>query len=579
MAAVWNRAASWLSLIVLAAPARADEPIPLAVQAGRCACVLPTHSPADKYLLVVGTLAAQPGPFRVSLRTETTSAAAHLPRADDSPSLAWVQRSAELRARLDKARGAGVPLEDYPPQAQPPAERAFHIFVGVGDLQDATGYVEVTGGLAAVGRHCQVYVDRSYPEPAAALTATIDDIIYTFDTDVLPQARKHLGRVVDVDRDGRFTILLSGWLGKLSGGTVSLGGFVRGSDFHRDLPAPYGNRCDMMALNANLKPGPHLRALLAHEYTHAAIYCEHVFGMYLPEAPRVDEESWINEGLAHLAEVRHGWSNLDYRLSAFLNDPGRYQLVVPDYYTAGLWRSPGHRGATYAFLRSCAAAAGPEFAGRLVRSNLTGKANLEAATGVPFAELFRNWTCALARCAGGEAPGSARLLCGPRLVELPLAGGRQDVDLAGTSAAYFLLHSPQGQGTRLSIGGDPAAQLQVTLLPIADHTPRLSVAVQDTSEPWKVRLLVAAHDGGVQLTAATWERLVLSQRRGEDTAYRPGDDTVAAWFSECQLRAGMKLQSGPIAVPEASVPLVFKVVGVDAQGRPVVGWAVRPASR
>lgn len=577
MAAFWNRAC-WVSLLVLAVPARADEPIPLAVQAGRCACVLSTHGPADKYLLVVGTLAAQPGPYRVTLRTEATSAAAHLPRADDSPSLAWVQRTAELRARLDKARAAGVSLEDYPPQAQPPAERLFHIFVGVGDLQDATGYVEVTGGLAAVGRHCQVYVDRSYPDPAA-LPATIEDIIYTFDTDVFPQARKHLGRVVDVDRDGRFTILLSGWLGKLGGGTVSLGGFVRGSDFQRDLPAPYGNRCDMMALNANLKPGPHLRALLAHEYTHAVIYCEHVFGTYLPEAPRVDEESWINEGLAHLAEVRHGWSNLDYRLSAFLNDPGRYQLVVPDYYTAGLWRSPGHRGATYAFLQSCAAAAGPEFAGRLVRSNLTGKANLEAATGVPFAELFRNWTCALAHGAGSDAPGSSRLLCGPRLADLPMAGSRHDVDLAGTSAAYFLLHSPQGQGTRLSIGGDPAAQLQVTLLHVDDKTPRLSVTVQDTPEQDKVRLLVAAHDGDVELTAATWERLLPGSQRSADTAYRHGEDAVATWFGESQLQMGRRFQSAPIAVPEASVPLLFKVVGVDAQRRPVAGWAVRPASR
>ena len=96
MAAVWNRAC-WVSLLVLAVPARADEPIPLAVQAGRCACVLPTHGPADKYLLVVGSLAAQPGPFRVTLRTETTAAAAHLPRADDSPSLAWVQRTAPVR--------------------------------------------------------------------------------------------------------------------------------------------------------------------------------------------------------------------------------------------------------------------------------------------------------------------------------------------------------------------------------------------------------------------------------------------------------------------------------------------------
>ena len=47
------------------------------------------------------------------------------------------------------------------------------------------------------------------------------------------------------------------------------------------------------------------------------------------EAAKRDEESWLNEALAHLAEEMHGhgWSNLDYRVSAFLNDPGRYALV------------------------------------------------------------------------------------------------------------------------------------------------------------------------------------------------------------------------------------------------------------
>src|SRR5207244_1823742 len=106
--------------------------------------------------------------------------------------------------------------------------------------------------------------------------------VRTFDGDIYPQARGELGNVLDVDRDGRFTILFTGWLSRLCNGKVSLDGFVRGSDFYRDLDAPYGNRCDMMYLNTALQPGPYLRSLLAHEYTHAVIFSEHVFGHYLP---------------------------------------------------------------------------------------------------------------------------------------------------------------------------------------------------------------------------------------------------------------------------------------------------------
>src|SRR5262249_45617224 len=145
------------------------------------------------------------------------------------------------------------------------------------------------------------------------------------------------------------------------------------------------------------------RTLLAHEYTHAIVFSEHLEGEYLPQTQRRDEESWLNEGLAHLAEDLHdnGWSNLDYRISAFLSAPERYGLVVPDYYAAGHWRSHGHRGAAYLFLRWCSDRYGGDLARWLIQSNLTGVANLEAATGQPFAELFRQWSAALILSGAG----------------------------------------------------------------------------------------------------------------------------------------------------------------------------------
>ena len=251
----------------------------------------------------------------------------------------------ELAQRLERARQQRPPREQFPPLPAPPPLKVFHLFTGDQDFHDTAAYTAVVGVLRAVGRHCQVYVDRAHTD-LRGLQPTIDDAVRTFDEQVYPVAQRRLGQALDVDRDGRFTILFTSWLDRLQRGTVSLGGFVRGSDFYRDMAAPFGNRCDAMYLNTNLKPGPHLRTVLAHEYTHAVVFSEHVFGDYLPVASRQDEESWLNEALAHVVEELHGhsWTNLDYRVSAFLSRPERYRLVVEDYYAADLFRSHGNRG-------------------------------------------------------------------------------------------------------------------------------------------------------------------------------------------------------------------------------------------
>lgn len=457
------RAVAWVAVLVFSSALHAEEVIPLAVRDGHCSFVIPTDAP---YFLVVGSLARQAGPFHVSIATEATDAPADLPRAPAAKDPDWARRTAELRGRLDRARQAGAPLEEFPPLARPPRERTFHLFVGKRDLGDPAGHVAIAGELRGLGRYCQVYVDRA-SDRSEALAATIEDIVTTFDTDIYPHARR-LGRVIDVDRDGRFTILLTGWLQKMAGGTVALGGCVRGSDFDRDLAAPLGNRCDMMFLNADLKPGPHLHVLLAHEYTHALVFCEHAFGNYLPEQPRVEEDAWLNEGLAHLAEVRHGWSNIGYRIEGFLAAPQHCQLVVPDYYAAGLWRSAGHRGAAFLFLRWCAERHGPEFVTRLVRSNLTGVANLEAATGEPFAELFRQWTVALVNRDRWLTMDHEPF----RLEDITLPGGRWQGSLAGTSAAFVLLRSSVGAWCRVTVTADAAAALQVSLVPVTPASGR-----------------------------------------------------------------------------------------------------------
>ncbi len=551
---------------------------PLEVKDDACSCVVATPRPDAKLLLIVSSLASQPGPYHVTLRTDAAEGPERIPLAKAPVDPAWTRQITELQGRLAKARRAAVPLDDFAPAVEPPRQRSFSLFVRDNNFLDPAGYVTVTGELRAVGRHCQVYVDRDWPDPDG-LQPTIADAVRTFDEEVYPQACQHLGRVLDVDRDGRFTILFTGWLAKLCDGKVALGGFVRGSDFYRDLAAPLSNRCDMMYLSTALQPGGHLRSLIAHEYTHAVVFCEHVFGTYLPEQPARDEEGWLNEGLAHLNEAAHGysWSNLDYRIAAFLDAPERCGLVIPDYHAAGLWRSPGHRGATFLFLRWCAEHYGPDLPARLIQTNLTGTANLETATGVPFSELFRQWLVAQAMDEA-SLPRMGRLLCGPRFREVALAGASCTVELAGTSGAYLLLHSPPGRFARLSVQADAGTGLQATLIPLPDKLARLSVSPSGTGRT--VRLALTAQDADVELQDAAWERLTLAGT-AEDTNYRaetPPKTVVRAWFGDPHLHRGETRTSGVIELPDAVGPFLFKVTATDEFGRRVVGWAVFPVN-
>ena len=236
----------------------------------------------------------------------------------------------------------------------------------------------------------QVYVDPA--DLGRVDEATIRDVVKTFDERILPVARRTIGTADDVDGDGRFAVLMSGWLGHLSDGKLAVDGYVRGADFEPGQAPPLGNRGDVMYLNSALKSGPHLRTVMAHEYTHAVTYCRKALG-----PSKADEEGWLDEALAHLVEDLHGFSrsNLDYRVAAFLADPERYRLLVHDFGAAGLIRSHGHRGGAYLFLRWCADQHGPDMLGRLVRSDLRGIANLEAATGRTFAALYRGWSVGL----------------------------------------------------------------------------------------------------------------------------------------------------------------------------------------
>lgn len=379
-------------------------------------------------------------------------------------------------------------------------ERTFYLHVTDGALRDPRQYARVRAVPLRVGRRVAVYLDLQEPR-TRRLEALADSVIAMLEDDIAPRMAGTLGATRDVDRNGRFLVLLTPWLQRLQGGRTTLKGFVRSTDFLISVAAPFSNRCDMLYLNSAVGAGPALRTLLAHEYAHAVCVSERLATG--PAAAFPQEEDWLNEAIAHVAENLYGgdWSNLDHRIDAFLEEPQAYPLVIDDYYRAGLWRNHGCRGATYLFLRWCVDHCGHDLLGELVRARVAGRRNLARATGVPFATLFRYWSLALAASSRAEPPleltqksadaASAStawavpcrpgnvafrsidlrgrlgeyVLRGVQTVPWPETSGTWELTLPGTGVAFVSLRAG-AMPSEVLIDAEPGCRLQVSVWPV-----------------------------------------------------------------------------------------------------------------
>ncbi len=567
---------------------QAGHPVPIAVKGGRATFEVPSPGPRSQTLVIVSALSQQPGPFaiRLSARGVTGMSGSGSPTAvtGDAP-------------RLE--RRAPTPVLD-PVAGSPPGVRTFHLLVRDGDPGCPSNYLAVQGRLRAVGRRVQVYVDAR--DTAIVGAEVVRDVVGTFDERIHPTAARTMGLARDVDGDGRFTVLLSSWLTRLAGGRHAVDGFVRGADLDLNLRAPFGNGCDMMYLSTTLGTGPHLRTVMAHEYTHAVTFSAKMDAASRLGRPAVEEEGWLEEGLAHLAEDLHAFSrsNLDYRVSAFLSGPERYRLVVDDYYTADLFRSHGNRGGTYLFLRWCADVYGPGLLPALIHSERRGVANLEAATGLGFEELYRRWSIAL--FLGGLQSGHDRArdpiggfrsvnprgtfgawdLAGPRTARVRPDGPADTWSAAGTSSHYAVVEASSAGTVAIDVDGPPGAELQVTAIPLPADVARLDLSARASVGPdGDLRLHARIDEQGgtsVQLASLSWEPLIPAADPHAPGFRRDGldRDGITSAFGTSALKPLGQLISAPIrlaGVRGGSPPLVLKLVGTDARGHRVAAWA------
>jgi hypothetical protein len=244
----------------------------------------------------------------------------------------------------------------------------------------------------------------------------------------------------------------------------------------------------------------------------------------------------------------------------------------------------------------------------LVHSRLRGAANLEAATGSTFAELYRRWSLALflsglepSRDKGGlpddgfrsvnmRAPCDDWELAGPRFTRVSADGSSDCWPALGTTSHFAVVETSPTGAVEIEVAGPPAAELQVTVLPLGTDLPRLDLVVKKLrghGGELRLRARIKEQNGvPVRLSALSWEP-VTPLANPHAAGFRCGRLDmmgIAAAFGSSALEATGELRSQPIPMPGVSPSnglVAVKVIGTDEKGRRIAAWAefdTEPAS-
>ncbi|MGV3710508.1 MAG: Ig-like domain-containing protein [Gemmatimonas sp.] len=349
--------------------------------------------------------------------------------------------------------------------------------------------------VVAVGRKAMILADTLNPAGGftdadyASIAATFDDVVDGVNTNAF-------GEPTDIDGNGHVILFFTSAVNELTpvNSSFYVGGFFYGRDlfptttnataqgcatsnvaemFYLMVPDPTGSingntRTKTFVTNATI-------ATVAHEYEHLINASRR---MYVNSEATSFEETWLDEGLAHIAEEllfyrRSGLgplanisastlrSNETYRLS-FNSDAisnfGRFESYIENPSPNSPYASNDSlatRGAAWAFLRYATdqqSFSQETILRALVNSGTTGLNNIRNVFGTDYMALFRDWTTSimLDDVSGSTVRYSFRSwnipsVSGaltesgsyPLLTQSLVSGTNTSVSIAGGSAAYL----------------------------------------------------------------------------------------------------------------------------------------------
>jgi len=319
-------------------------------------------------------------------------------------------------ARLAARPGARPPAVRAAPALAPPptlgSERRFSVCKNL----SCTAFDSVDAVAKFVGTKAAVYIDKIVPTADSLTQADFDDLGRAFDLYHYPIGSNAFGAESDLDANGVIIILLTDAVNTLTpdctngrvlgffwgGDLLTVAGSNRGEIFYGMVPAPATPQCTAASRKQTVD---RLKPTMLHELQHMISYNQHVLARSGPS-----EQFWLNEALSHYAEELGGrlipnaecpgfsscrsqyTSGNLFNAYDYLRDTEANFLVFPSSSSGTL----KERGSGWLFLSWLADQFGTDATGSnltraLVGTNLTGAANVQAATGQAFAPLVADW--------------------------------------------------------------------------------------------------------------------------------------------------------------------------------------------
>jgi hypothetical protein len=354
------------------------------------------------------------------------------------------QQLAPLAAQA--VSGPGVRANVVPSAAvAPPALGSPRTFKVLASLDpNSNKFDDVTATLRFAGSNILIYVDQAAPvAPKGFSDAQLDSLGKLFDQDLYKIDVDAFGQPSDIDLNGRVIVLLTPTVNKLTPASDCTTGYVAGFFYGLDLIVPAPPNSNNAEIFYSLVPDPDgafgcahpvaqveatTPATFVHEFQHMISWNQHVL-----VRKGKDEDLWLNEALSHIAEelaARHyedkypaPQGRTDPRqifpdsASPFINgvlfDSYSY-LLDPWSWSITKFIKGGNvqeRGGAWLFLRWLGDQKGNGIYKKLVQTNLTGIANVEAQSGEKFPMLFGDFTVSLYT---DSLPGVSRSSVPPR---------------------------------------------------------------------------------------------------------------------------------------------------------------------
>jgi hypothetical protein len=301
------------------------------------------------------------------------------------------------------------------------SSRTFQVLSKIpANSQEQPTFVTVMATLRFAGQNILIYVDQQAPSGSNGLSDSVLTKLGTwFDQDLYPMGVNTFGSESDIDANDRVIVLMTPVVNGLTSRNncgVVIAGFFFGLDltqnvnsnraevFYSLVPDPQGQfSCSrtVAAVEGSAPP------TFIHEFQHMISFNQHVL-----VRSGSDEESWLNEGLSHIAEEVAS----RFYESKYPPPPGRLFSDTANIFISGdlsnsyrflestpttsltLFASTGtfeERGAAWLFLRWLADQKDSTIFARLVQTSLTSVANVENVAAESFPVLFGDWAIAL----------------------------------------------------------------------------------------------------------------------------------------------------------------------------------------